>query len=271
MTKILSKDQKIFFKDNGFLFPIKIMSKARASSYRKKLEDYEKSSGGVISGNDRHKSHLLFKWVNEIVNNNKILDAIEDVLGPNILCWSSNFFIKEANDNMFVSWHQDSEYWGLQPDDVVTAWLALSDAKIKTGPMEVIPKSHKWKNINHIETFNKNNLLSRGQELDINLSNYDTKAMPLKAGEISLHHVKLAHSSKINTSQDRRIGIAIRYTTPEVKQTKAIDTKDSALLVRGEDKYNNFIHEFPPKFDLDKNAIANHKTISEAHNKILMN
>ena len=155
-----------------------------------------------------------------------------DVLGPNILCWSSNFFIKEANDNAFVSWHQDSGYWGLEPDDVVTAWLALSDANIKTGPMEVIPKSHKWNNLNHTETFNKNNLLSRGQELDIKLSNHDSVAMPLNAGEISLHHVKLAHSSKINTTQDRRIGIAIRYTTPEVKQTKALDYKDSALLDR---------------------------------------
>ena len=271
MTKILKKSQKAFYKENGYLFPIKIISKQKALLYRKNLEDFEKSKGSVISGNDRHKSHLLFKWVNEIVNNKKILDAIEDILGPDILCWSSNFFIKEANENTFVSWHQDSGYWGLQPDDVVTAWLALSDAKIKTGPMEVIPKSHKWKNLDHVETFNKNNLLSRGQEIDINLSNHDSVAMPLNAGEISLHHVKLAHSSKRNTTQDRRIGIAIRYTTPEVRQTKVIDEKDSALLVRGKDKFNNFIHEIPPKFDLDKDAIANHKIIAEAHHKILMN
>lgn len=240
-------------------------------SYRNNLEEYEKSKGKTISGNDRHKAHLLFKWVNEIVNNKNILDVIEDVLGPNILCWSSNFFIKEANDNAFVSWHQDSGYWGLEPDDVVTAWLALSDANIKTGPMEVIPKSHKWNNLNHTETFNKNNLLSRGQELDIKLSNHDSVAMPLNAGEISLHHVKLAHSSKINTTKDRRIGIAIRYTTPEVKQTKALDYKDSALLVRGIDEHKNFIHEVPPKFDLDPDAVKHHKIISEVHHKILMN
>jgi non-haem Fe2+, alpha-ketoglutarate-dependent halogenase len=270
MTKILNKNQKLYFEENGFLFPVKIMSKNKALMYREKLEKFEKSKGNAISGNDRHKAHLLFKWVNEIVNNKTILDAIEDILGPNILCWSSNFFIKEANDNTFVSWHQDSRYWGLEPDNVITAWLALSDANIKTGPMEVIPKSHKWNNLDHKETFNKNNLLSRGQELDINLSNYDSVVMPLNAGEISLHHVKLAHSSKINITQDRRIGIAIRYTTPEVRQTKVIDTKDSALLVRGEDKYMNFIHEVSPKFDLDSDAIENHKIISEAHSKILM-
>ncbi len=271
MTKILNNDQKTFFKENGFLFPIKILSEERVLSYRNNLEEYEKSKGNAISGNDRHKAHLLFKWVNEIVNNKNILDVIEDILGPNILCWSSNFFIKEANDNTFVSWHQDSEYWGLEPDDVVTAWLALSDANIKTGPMEVIPKSHKWNNLNHTETFNKNNLLSRGQELDIKLSNHDSVAMPLNAGEISLHHIKLAHSSKINTTQDRRIGIAIRYTTPEVKQTKALDYKDSALLVRGIDEHKNFIHEVPPKFDLDPDAVKHHKIISDVHHKILMN
>lgn len=271
MTKILDQSQIEFFNQNGYLFPIKIMSKEKTLLYRNKLEKYEKSKGSLISGNERHKSHLLFQWVNEIVNNNKILDIVEDILGPNLLCWSSNFFIKEPNEDTFVSWHQDSEYWGLEPDDVVTAWFALSDANINTGPMEVIPKSHKWKNINHNETFNEKNLLSRGQELDINASNHDTIAMPLNAGEISLHHVKLAHSSKINTTQDRRIGIAIRYTTPEVKQTKAIKIKDSALLVRGKDKYNNFIQEVPPKFDLDREAIENHRIISEAHHKILMN
>ena len=271
MANILNKSQKEFFNENGYLFPIKIMTEKKALLYRKNLEQFEKSKGRTISGNDRHKSHLLFKWVNDIVNDEKILDVIEDILGPNILCWSSNFFIKEANDNTFVSWHQDSGYWGLEPDDIVTAWLALSNANLKTGPMEVIPKSHKWRDLGHIETFNKNNLLSRGQEIDMDLSNHESVAMPLNAGEISLHHVKLAHSSKINTTQDRRIGIAIRYTTPKVRQTKAINTKDSALLVRGKDKYKNFIHETPPKFDLDEDAIANHKVISEAHHKILMN
>ena len=270
MPKILDKKQITFFKEKGYLFPIKIMTKEKALSYRLDLEKYENAKGRTISGNERHKSHLLFSWVNEIVNNKKILDSVEDILGPNILCWSSNFFIKEANKNSFVSWHQDSGYWGLEPDDVITAWVALSDATIKTGPMEVIPKSHKWKNLEHKETFNKNNLLSRGQELNINFSEHNTISMPLKAGEVSLHHVKLAHSSKINNTNDRRIGIAIRYTTPEVRQTKAIKNKDSALLVRGEDRYMNFTHETPPKFNLDEEAIENHKIISKAHHEILM-
>ena len=270
MPKILNKKQINFFNKNGFLFPIKIMEEKEAFLYRTSLENYEKSKGSKLSGNDKHKSHLLFSWVNKIVNNKNILDAIEDILGPNILCWGSSFFIKEANENSFVSWHQDAEYWGLEPDNVVTAWIAISDTSLETGPMEVIPKSHKWKNLEHKETFNKNNLLSRGQELNINFSEHNTIAMPLKAGEISLHHVKLAHSSKINNTNDRRIGIAIRYTTPEVKQKKATNGKDSALLVRGKDKFMNFTHEILPNFNIEKEAILNHKIASENHHKILM-
>jgi non-haem Fe2+, alpha-ketoglutarate-dependent halogenase len=270
MPKILNTKKINFFKNNGYLFPIKVMEEKEAFLYRIALEDYEKSQGSAISGIDKHKSHLLFSWVNEIVHNKNILDSVEDILGPNILCWSSSFFIKEANENSFVSWHQDAQYWGLEPDDVVTAWVAISDASLETGPMEVIPKSHKWQNLEHKETFNEKNLLTRGQELNIKISEHNTIPMPLKPGEISLHHVKLAHSSRINKTNDRRIGIAIRYTTPQVKQTKADKEKDTALLVRGKDQFMNFNPEILPNFNINKETILNHKITSANHHKILM-
>ena len=270
MLKILNTKKIKFFNNNGYLFPIKVMEEKEAFLYRTALEDYEKSQGSAISGIDKHKSHLLFSWVNEIVHNKNILDSVEDILGPNILCWSSSFFIKEANENSFVSWHQDAQYWGLEPDDVLTAWVAISDASLETGPMEVIPKSHKWQNLEHKETFNEKNLLTRGQELNIKTSEYTTIPMPLKPGEISLHHVKLAHSSRINKTNDRRIGIAIRYTTPQVKQTKADKEKDTALLVRGKDQFMNFNHEIVPNFNINKETILNHKITSANHHKILM-
>ena len=268
MSKFLTKNEVNFFNENGYLSPVKIMTAEKANIYRSKLEIYEKNKGHTINGIDRHKSHLLFHWVYEIVKNKSILDCIEDLLGKNILCWSSNFFIKEPNDKTYVSWHQDSEYWGLEPDDVITAWIALSDASIETGPMEVIPKSHKWENQIHKETFKKNNLLSRGQEIKDISNLQEATAMPLKSGEISLHHVKLAHSSKINQTNDRRIGLAIRYTSTAVKQKNS--DKDSALLLRGKDNYCNFIHETPPKKDNDTDAVRNHKIASELHTKILM-
>ena len=82
-------------------------------------------AGQPLQGNLRHKTHLLFTWADELVHNAEILDAVEDLIGPDILCWTTNFFIKEAHSPGFVSWHQDSTYWGLDPADVVTAWVAL--------------------------------------------------------------------------------------------------------------------------------------------------
>lgn len=266
MGKILANKEIENYHKNGFFFPVRVMSPIDANFYRRKLEKYE-GSQGPLSGNDRHKTHLLFTWIDSLVRHPQILDAVEDIIGPNILCWSSNFFIKEAKDNTFVSWHQDSTYWGLDPNNVITAWIALSDASVSTGPMEVIPKSHIWKNQAHTQTFNKSNLLSRGQELSMDLSKEETVIMPLKAGEISLHHIKLAHSSKPNNTDDRRIGLAVRYIKPDVKNK---NTNDSALLVRGQDKLNYYQLETPPAKDLDEQAILNHKKYAEIHIKNLM-
>jgi non-haem Fe2+, alpha-ketoglutarate-dependent halogenase len=126
MGKLLTAEEIASFERTGFHFPVRAIGTEEARFARGCLEAYERQTGGPISSNRRHKVHLLFKWVNDLVRNERIVDAIEDVLGPDILCWNTNFFIKEANDPGFVSWHQDSTYWGLEPADVVTAWVAQS-------------------------------------------------------------------------------------------------------------------------------------------------
>ena len=150
MGKLLTTEQVKCYRDNGFLYPIKIFSKKETLFYKTNLEKYEKKMKSIISGVMRHKAHLYFRWIDEIVRNEKLLNAVEDILGKNILCWSSDFFIKEAKDESYVSWHQDAKYWGLYPYEIITAWLALSEASVNKGPMEVIPKSHKWKVLNQI-------------------------------------------------------------------------------------------------------------------------
>ena len=267
MGKILKNNERDYYKKNGFFFPLRVMSKKKAKYYREKLEEYEKNLGQPISGNERHKAHLLFTWIDALVRNPLILDAVEDIIGPNILCWSSNFFIKEANDKTFVSWHQDFTYWGLHPENVITAWIALSDASSNTGPMQVVPGSQEWDNESNVQTHDKLNLLSRGQKLNKNMSKEKIVSMPLNAGEISLHHIKLAHSSKHNNTNDRRIGLAIRYIKPDVKN---INTNDSALLVRGSDRFKHYELEPSPTEGLNEQAILNHKKYSEIHVKNLM-
>jgi ectoine hydroxylase-related dioxygenase (phytanoyl-CoA dioxygenase family) len=223
-------------------------------------------SGGPLKGDLRHKSHLLFAWLGDLVRQSKIVDAIEDLYGPDLFCWTTNFFIKEARNPAFVSWHQDSTYWGLSRPDVVTAWVAFTEATEANGAMEYIPGSHTLDQIPHRDTFAKNNLLTRGQEVAVEVDQSKRRVITLRPGEISLHHVRLVHGSPPNPSGDRRIGFAIRYIPTSVAQ---IAGEDSATLVRGDDRFHHFEHEPRPTRDLDPAFMALHKRIAERNAQIL--
>jgi ectoine hydroxylase-related dioxygenase (phytanoyl-CoA dioxygenase family) len=251
---------------DGFLFPVRVLSPQQAAHYRKCLEDYEAQAGHPLQGNMRHKTHLLFTWADELAHNPTVLDAVADIIGPDILCWSSSFFIKEADHPGFVSWHQDSTYWGLDPSDVITAWIALTDATPENGYMQFIPGSHKTEQLPHLDTFHRDNLLSRGQEIAVDVDRSKAVGVGLKAGEMSLHHIKLVHGSEPNRTADRRIGIAIRYIPTYVRQTKL---RDSAILVRGVDNYHHFDYEARPQSDLDDAALAAHAQAMDRQVKAL--
>jgi len=255
MPKQLSSAAIDAYHRDGYYFPVPALSSAEVAHYRGCLEQHETKTGAPLQGNWRHKAHLLFTWVNELVHHPKIVDAAEDVLGPDLLCWTTNFFIKEANSPGFVSWHQDAFYWGLSKDKVMTAWVALSPANLQSGCMKFLPGSQTQDHLQHVDTFHKDNLLSRGQEIAVKVESENTVDCILNPGEMSLHHVKLVHGSEPNRSNDRRIGLAIRYIPTDVKQLKV---RDSATLVRGVDRYGNFDHEPPPKRDLDEQALAAH-------------
>lgn len=240
---------------DGFYFPVPVLSTEEAAHYRRCLEAHEARTGAPLQGNWRHKTHLLFTWADELVHHPRILDAVESVLGPDILCWTTNFFIKEASNPGFVSWHQDSTYWGLDPDDVLTAWVAFTDATPENGYMQFLPGSHTVDQLPHVDTFHKDNLLSRGQEIAVAVDKSKAVGVPLRAGEMSLHHIKLVHGSEPNRTNDRRIGLAIRYIPTSVRQTKV---RDAAMLVRGVDRYRHFDYEPRPKADLAEAALAAH-------------
>ena len=260
MPKILSSDAVEAYNRDGYYAPIRVMSEADAAGYRHSLEAHEARTGAPLQSNWRHKTHLLFTWADALVHHPVILDAVEDVIGPDVLCWTSTFFIKEAQSPGFVSWHQDSTYWGLDPADVVTAWVSLTHSNPVSGCMKVMAGTHIGDQIPHVDTYHKDNLLSRGQEIAVEVDPSKAIDLVLKPGEISLHHIKLVHGSEPNTGNDRRIGMAIRYIPPHVRQTKVAD---SALLVRGVDRQKNFEYEPRPKHDLDDAALAAHKASVE--------
>ncbi|HZP98326.1 MAG TPA: phytanoyl-CoA dioxygenase family protein [Reyranella sp.] len=266
MTKRLSPDQVAQYRRDGFYFPIPVLSREQAHGYRDRLEAYEGTAGGPIAAAMRHKVHLLFTWANDLIRHPAILDAVEDVIGPDILCWSTTFFIKEANSPSFVSWHQDATYWGLSTSDVITAWVAFADAPVESGAMKFWPGSHLKNQLEHRDTFDKDNLLTRGQEIAVDVPAGAGVDVALKAGEMSLHHVLLVHGSGPNTTADRRIGFAIRYIPPHVRQLKV---RDSATLVRGRDTHGHFDLEPSPQADLDDAALAAHRDATERSLKAL--
>jgi non-haem Fe2+, alpha-ketoglutarate-dependent halogenase len=266
MPKLLTADQVSGYRRDGFHFPVRALSATEARAYRDRLEEQERALGGPLTGDMRHKVHLLFTWANELARHPKILDAVEDVIGPDILCWSTTFFTKEAQSPSFVSWHQDATYWGLSTDDVITAWIAFADAPVESGAMKFWPGSHLKKQLEHRDTFDKDNLLTRGQEIAVDVPAGEGVDVALKAGEMSLHHVLLVHGSGPNTTGDRRIGYAIRYIPPHVRQLKV---RDSAMLVRGHDRHGNFDLEPGPRADLDADAVAAHRDAVERSAKAL--
>jgi hypothetical protein len=255
------------YEERGFYAPIPVMSPESAAIIRRRLESYE-AEHGVLRGEMRHKSHLLFTWLDALIRHPAILDAVEDVIGPDILCWGTSFFIKEARNPAFVSWHQDSTYWGLEPPDIITAWVALSDSTAANGAMRVIPGTHRMDQVKHRDTFSPDNLLSRGQEIAVEVDEREAAMLELRAGEMSLHHVRLIHGSDPNPSDDRRIGFAIRYIPTHVRQS--VGGTDHATLVRGTDRFGHFAPEQAPAFDMAPDAVAFHAMVSGAHAQILM-
>lgn len=267
MPKVLTPAQIAQFHRDGYVHPIRVMSETQAAALRARLEAFEAAAGGPLKGNLRHKTHLLFAWLADLVHHETILDAVEDLHGPDLFCWSSSFFIKEPRNPAFVSWHQDSTYWGLNRPDVVTAWIALSPSIKANGAMEVIPGSHRLSQIPHRDTFAKDNMLTRGQEVAVEVDATKAVMIELQPGEMSLHHVLLVHGSAPNPSDLRRIGFAARYIPTSVKQLAG--ERDSATLVRGVDAHGHFEHEPRATRDLDPAFVALHRDIAERNARIL--
>src|SRR6201990_1891539 len=192
MTKSLSERDVAEYRERGYHFPVDVLTEREVADFRGKLEDYEARTGGPIKGEMRHRSHVLFPWINDMIRHPKILDAIEDILGPDILCWHTSFFIKEARDPGFVSWHQDATYWGLDSSDVATAWIAMSPANKVSGCMQFVAGPHK-QHVKDADTVDQKHLLTRGQEIAVDVDEKQAVYVELKPGQASLHHVLLFH------------------------------------------------------------------------------
>ena len=267
MPKMLTSEQVAQFHRDGYVAPVRAVPEEQALDMRRRLEAFEAERGGPLKGSVRFKSHLLFKWLNDLIRTPAILDAVEDLIGPDILVWSTDWWIKEAHSPSFVSWHQDSQYWGLDTSKLVTVWVALSPSTTESGCMQVLPGSQTGPDLAHRETFHEHNLLTRGQEIAEDIDTSRVVNLELQPGEASIFAFRIAHASPPNTSDDRRIGMAIRYIPPDARQTLA--ERDVASLVRGTDTSGHFEHEPVPAVDFDPVAVEFHARAEEARRQIL--
>ena len=248
----LSSNQLKQYKNQGFVSPINIFSEEKAKKIRKEIELIENKKPDELEKSGRYNAHLISPLLDEITHNSKILDAVQSLIGENILVCGTTLFIKNPNEKGFVSYHQDAKYIGLEPHNWVTAWVAITDSNEKNGCMRMWSGSHKSDLKDHDEKFNEGNLLTRGQTVN-NVPKEKTTPLILKAGQMSLHHPTVVHGSDLNKSNDRRIGFVIQsYIGTNVKQ---VIGRNSVQLARGVDEFSYHEKIGRPQKLLDVNDI----------------
>ena len=251
MANILSNEQIKFYHNKGFLFPFDLYNPEEAKNFHSLYNKIEEDLGYEPQKEFRIKAHLPFPWLCDIVNNSRLLDAVEDLIGPNVLCWGASFFAKAAKDPRFVSYHTDTFTYGFEPAETCTAWLSFNEASTESGCINYIPGSHKL-NIKHEIHADNNNLLTQGQNvIGVDLS--EAVSAPLKAGQVVFHHESVVHGSGPNKSENPRVGLSIHYCAPHVRETRIPEL--TALHLRGFDTSGNWRHDPLPRHDYDKKCI----------------
>lgn len=245
------------YESTGFLHPIDALSADEADRYRLSYERVSALLGGSPKAVQLIQVQRYYDWAWELGHHPAVLDAVECVLGPDIILWSASVFPKRARDPGFVTMHQDGTYWGLEGGAVTTAWVALTDSRRENGCMRIVPGSQKSEILPHKDTYAADNLLTRGQVVEAECDEADIVDIELRQGQMSLHHVRAIHGSHSNGSDQPRIGFAARYVTPDVKP---LNSGQSAVLVRGRDRFGHWdLHEEAPVFGSLESAVHAHQ------------
>lgn len=269
MGKALSEPDIAGYHRDGFLTPFNVYGENQASALRARFEDLESAISGEAQDRFRIKAHLPFPWLCDVVREPRLLDAVEDLIGPDILCWGSSFFAKKPKDPRFVSWHTDSFFYGFEPAETLTAWLAFNPSTVEAGCVRYIPGSHKTQTIHEIIP-DGDNLLPMGQNA-LNQPEETAVDAILKPGQVVFHHESVVHGSGPNNADHPRVGLSIHYVAPRVRETRFEGS--TAMLVRGEDQFGYWGRDPEPNEDFDPICLqAMHDTralyLSATANKI---
>ena len=249
------------FELDGFAFPYRAAPEAEAIGWRRHVEELL-ATDPRASEHLRAYAHLTFPLVADITRDPRVLDAVEAVLGPDIMLWGASFILKAPRHAGHVSWHQDLKYWGLDGTAEVAAWVAFSRATVENGCMRFVPGSHRRGLVEHRDTYAEDNLLSRGQTLAIDVDESAAVPVVLAPGQLSLHHGHMFHASGPNHTDEWRIGLALHFIAPSMRQVVA--PRDFAQVVRGEDRYGHFETPPRPRVDYDPVGMAAEERVSSA-------
>jgi ectoine hydroxylase-related dioxygenase (phytanoyl-CoA dioxygenase family) len=266
MPKRLTAVQIRDYRANGYLYPLDALSAAEVARYREELRRTEEHLGGSLMAIDRKyrgNLHFLYRWVDELARTPAILDAVEDLLGPDILLYTSRFFIKEPGSEGIAAWHQDSTYFGLRPYDHVTAWVALSNVTAEAGPVEFAVGSHIRGQLRQKSGLIPNSVNTAGQIIVEWFDRSEIDRAILQPGQFSFHHTCVVHQSQPNRSNERRIGIALSFIPT---RTRYIGRRRMpACLVRGRDDHGHFDLQPPPQQDFGAIETQRHDTTFRAY------
>jgi hypothetical protein len=268
MMKSLTSEQVESYRCNGFLFPVPALTPEEIATCLAGLGRLERELGSTVADADikwRSHAYAHSPWFNDLIRHPRILDAVEDLIGPDILVWTSTFFIKEPHSPTFAAWHQDATYFGLEPKKSVCAWVALTDASHEAGCMEALSSRGAPRQLSHAALGLANSINRAGQTITERLDQSNLVVMSLPAGSFSLHHELAVHRSAPNNASHRRIGIGLNYMPTHVRVDGPHRLK--AMLVRGRDTYGHFDLIDPPSAERDAAALAVHEQVSEAYRK----
>jgi hypothetical protein len=232
----LARTQLDDYARNGVLHPLPALDAGEVARFRRgaeELADRFEGEKAAIFG----QAHLFHRWAYDLALHPRILDTVAGIVGDDILVHSTSLFFKRPKTADFVSWHQDGYYWKLDEPRLVSAWIALTDSAPDNGCLRVVPGSHARRMEHRSAPMRAHDLLASGLEIAVDLNDLDGQDIVLAPGEMSLHHVLIVHGSHANASARPRIGFAIRYVAPEVRQERA---HQEVLIARGRDRYGHY-------------------------------
>lgn len=266
MGSTLTAAQAKEYRANGYLYPFDALDSGQVAHYRAALEATEARLGGSLMAIDRKfrgNLHILCRWMDALARTPAILDAVESLLGPDLLLYTSRFFIKEPRSDGIAAWHQDCTYFGLRPFDHVTAWVALSDVTEAAGPVEFAVGSHIRGALLQKSGLVKNSVNTAGQIIVEWFDRSEVDRAVLRPGQFSLHHTCVVHQSRPNGTDSRRIGIALSYIPTHTRYIGR--RRMPASLVRGTDAHGHFDLQPPPVEDFGAAETARHDATFRAY------